>query len=300
MFLNESNNRPPVYIRIQLEYYSMIERLELSWSWSQHPSFDWDSEWKSIVSDKKSPYEFCHNQSKDTYSIICQDNDLITFNAFDRRQRIYGNITFYNAIRWRRITRKVNNTNIISNYSVVESLNGMYLISMNSLKCIKLDSIEIDIMPVGYRINEDWALFTREKLDNLIWGSVCVGNLIFDDDLEIVKLEHGLNRWYKLIDAFGEFIMYQHIDNSDYILYMYESHKEKFVKCNYYCKKNPQPVLITPNHEEALYFDLSIDRFVLSEEIIRKKRKSWIREDDFYSLDDAFENDSEVWNYLND
>jgi len=38
---------------------------------------------------------------------------------------------------------------------------------------------------------------------------------------------------------------------------------------------------------------------VLSEEIIRKQRKSWIRVDDSYSLYDAFENDSEVQNYLN-
>ena len=100
----------------------MIEHLELSWSQFGFPSFDWDSEWKSIIQDKKSPYELCHNQSKDTYSIICQDNDLITFDVYDRRHRIYGNITFHNATRWRRITRKVNNTTIISNFSVVESL----------------------------------------------------------------------------------------------------------------------------------------------------------------------------------
>ena len=112
----------------------MIEQLELNWSRFGHPSFDWDSEWESIIQDKKSPCELCHNQSKDTYSIICQDKDLIYFNAFrrravfDRRQGIYGNITFHNAIRWRRITRKVNNTTVISNFSVVECSDGMYLL----------------------------------------------------------------------------------------------------------------------------------------------------------------------------
>ena len=240
----------------------------------------------------------CHNQSKDTYSIICQDNDLITFNVFDARQRIYGNITFHNAIRWRRITRKVNNTTIISNFSVVECSDGMYLISMNSLKCIKLDSIETNIMPVGYRIRDDWAL-RDENFDNLLWGSVCVGSLIFDDNLEIVELERAKHSWYKLIDAFGEYIMYQHPDCNDYILFSYNSHKKVYVKCNYYCKKIPQPVIIAPYHEGALYFDLTTDEFVLSEEIIRKQRKSWIRVDDSYSLYDAYENDSEVQDYLN-
>ena len=279
----------------------MIEQLELNWSRFGHPSFDWDSEWKSIIQDKKSSYELCHNQSKDTYSIICQDKDLIYFNAFRRRARqgIYGNITFHNAIRWRRITRKVNNTTVISNFSVVECSDGMYLISMNSLKCIKLDSIETNIMPVGYRIRDDWALRLDENFDNLLWGSVCVGSLIFDDNLEFVELERGKHSWYKLIDAFGEFIMYQYDDTGSYMLYRYESHKKKYVKCNYYCKKIPQPVIITPNHEGALYFDLTTDKFVLSEEIIRKIRKTWRRAEDSYSLDDAFENDSEVLDYLN-
>ena len=276
----------------------MIEQLELSWSRSKFPSFDWDSEWQSIFLKKKSPIELCNNHVN-IYSIICQDNDLITFNVFDARQRIYGNITFHNAIRWRRITRKVNNTTIISNFSVVECSDGMYLISMNSLKCIKLDSIETNIMPVGYRIRDDWALRLDENFDNLLWGSVCVGSLIFDDNLEIVELERAKHSWYKLIDAFGEFIMYQYDDSDTYILYMYEPHKKKFVKCNYYCKKIPQPVIITPYEEGALYFDLTTDKFVLSEEIIRKQRKSWIRVDDSYSLYDAFENDSEVQNYLN-
>ena len=96
----------------------MIEQLELNWS-------RFDSEWKSIIQDKKSSYELCHNQSRDTYSIICQDKDLIYFNAFrrravfDHRQGIYGNITFHNAIRWRRITRKVNNTTVISNIRTI-------------------------------------------------------------------------------------------------------------------------------------------------------------------------------------
>lgn len=54
----------------------MIEQLELNWSRFGHPSFDWDSEWKSIIQDKKSSYELCHNQSKDTYSIICQDKEI--------------------------------------------------------------------------------------------------------------------------------------------------------------------------------------------------------------------------------
>jgi hypothetical protein len=224
---------------------------------------------------------------------------LITFNVFDARQRIYGNITFHNAIRWRRITRKVNNTTIISNFSVVECSDGMYLISMNSLKCIKLDSIETNIIPVGYYISDDWALRLDENFDNLLWGSVCVGSLIFDDNLEIVELERAKHSWYKLIDAFGEFIMYQYDDSDTYILYMYEPHKKKFVKCNYYCQKIPQPVISIPKHEGTLYFDLSTDKFVLSEEIIRKQRKSWIRVDDSYSLYDAYENDSEVQDYLN-
>ena len=283
----------------------MIEQLELNWSRFGHPSFDWNSEWKSIIQDKTSSYELCHNQSKDTYSIICQDKDLIYFNAFrrravfDRRQGIYGNITFHNAIRWRRITRKVNNTTVISNFSVVECSDGMYLISMNSLKCIKLDSIETNIIPVGYYIRDDWALRLDDNFDNLLWGSVCVGSLIFDDNLEIVELERAKHSWYKLIDAFGEFIMYQNDDSDTYILYMYEPHKKKFVKCNYYCQKIPQPVIAIPKHEGALYFDLSTDKFVLSEEIIRKIRKTWRRAEDSYSLDDAFENDSEVLDYLN-
>ena len=196
----------------------MIEQLELNWS-------RFDSEWKSIIQDKKSSYELCHNQSTDTYSIICQDKDLIYFNAFRRR--------------------------------------------------------------------------AVENSDNLLWGSVCIGSLIFDDNLEIVELERGKHSWYKLIDAFGEFIMYQYDDTGSYMLYRYESHKKKYVKCNYYCKKIPQPVIITPYEEGALYFDLTTDKFVLSEEIIRKQRKSWIRVDDSYSLYDAFENDSEVQNYLN-
>ncbi len=283
----------------------MIEQLELNWSRFGHPSFDWNSEWKSIIQDKKSSYELCHNQSKDTYSIICQDKDLIYFNAFrrravfDRRQGIYGNITFHNAIRWRRITRKVNNTTVISNFSVVECSDGMYLISMNSLKCIKLDSIETNIIPVGYYIRDDWALRLDDNFDNLLWGSVCVGSLIFDDNLEIVELERAKHSWYKLIDAFGEFIMYQYDDSDTYILYMYEPHKKKFVKCNYYCQKIPQPVIAIPKHEGTLYFDLSTDKFVLSEEIIRKIRKTWRRAEDSYSLYDAFENDSEVLDYLN-
>ena len=33
----------------------MIEQLELNWSRFGHPSFDWDSEWESIIQDKKSP-----------------------------------------------------------------------------------------------------------------------------------------------------------------------------------------------------------------------------------------------------
>lgn len=277
----------------------MIKQVELSWSWTMFPSFDWHSEWQSIFWEKKSPIELCYNEAKETYSVICQDNDLIAFNVYDARQRIYGNITFNNAIRWRRITLKVNNTTIISNFSVVECSDGMYLISMYSLKCIKLDSIETNSMPVGYRINDDWALRLDENFDNLLWGSVCVGSLIFDDNLEIVELERAKHSWYKLIDAFGEFIMYQYDDSGTYILYMYEPHKKKFVKCNYYCKKIPQPVIITPNHEGALYFDLTTDKFVLSEEIIRKIRKTWRRAEDSYSLDDAFENDSEVLDYLN-
>jgi hypothetical protein len=277
----------------------MIKQVELSWSWTMFPSFDWHSEWPSIFGKKKDPIELCYNETKKTYSVICQDNDMITFDAFDPRQGIYGNITFHNAIRWRRITRKVNNTTVISNFSVVECSDGMYLISMNSLKCIKLDSIETNIMPVGYRIRDDWALRLDENFDNLLWGSVCVGSLIFDDNLEIVELERGKHSWYKLIDAFGEFIMYQYDDTGSYMLYRYESHKKKYVKCNYYCKKIPQPVIITPYEEGALYFDLTTDKFVLSEEIIRKQRKSWIRVDDSYSLYDAFENDSEVQNYLN-
>ena len=30
----------------------MIEQLELNWSRFGHPSFDWDSEWESIIQDK--------------------------------------------------------------------------------------------------------------------------------------------------------------------------------------------------------------------------------------------------------
>ena len=286
----------------------MIKQVELSWSWTMFPSFDWHSEWPSIFGKKKDPIELCYNETKKTYSVICQDNDMITFDAFDPRQGIYGNITFHNAIRWRRITRKVNNTTVISNFSVVECSDGMYLISMNSLKCIKLDSIETNIMPVGYRIRDDWALRLDENSDNLLWGSVCVGNMIFNDNLETIKVVRNLNTWYKLIDAFGRFIMYQHIDSSDYILYRYEPHKNEFIQCYYYCKKLPQPVLIPHNHADAglygalngaLYFDLSSDKFVLSDEIIRNNRKSSIRTDDSYSLYDAYENDSEVQNYLN-
>ena len=277
----------------------MIKQVELSWSWTMFPSFDWHSEWPSIWGKKKDPIELCYNETKKTYSVICQDNDMITFDAFDPRQRIYGNITFHNAIRWRRITRKVNHTTIISNFSVVECSDGMYLISMKSLKCIKLDSIETNIIPVCYYVRDDWALRLDDNFDNLLWGSVCVGSLIFDDDLEIVELERAKHSWYKLIDAFGEFIMYQNDDSDTYILYMYEPHKKKFVKCNYYCQKIPQPVIAIPKHEGTLYFDLSTDKFVLSEEIIRKIRKTWRRAEDSYSLDDAFENDSEVLDYLN-
>lgn len=277
----------------------MIKQVELSWSWTMFPSFDWHSEWPSILGKKKDPIELCYNETKKTYSVICQDNDMITFDAFDPRQSIYGNITFHNAIRWRRITRKVNHTTIISNFSVVECSDGMYLISMKSLKCIKLDSIETNIIPVCYYVRDDWALRLDDNFDNLLWGSVCVGSLIFDDDLEIVELEPAKHSWYKLIDAFGEFIMYQNDDSDTYILYMYEPHKKKFVKCNYYCQKIPQPVIAIPKHEGTLYFDLSTDKFVLSEEIIRKIRKTWRRAEDSYSLDDAFENDSEVLDYLN-
>ena len=277
----------------------MIKQVELSWSWTMFPSFDWHSEWPSILGKKKDPIELCYNETKKTYSVICQDNDMITFDAFDPRQSIYGNITLHNAIRWRRITRKVNHTTIISNFSVVECSDGMYLISMKSLKCIKLDSIETNIIPVCYYVRDDWALRLDDNFDNLHWGSVCVGSLIFDDDLEIVELERAKHSWYKLIDAFGEFIMYQNDDSDTYILYMYEPHKKKFVKCNYYCQKIPQPVIAIPKHEGTLYFDLSTDNFVLSEEIIRKIRKTWRRAEDSYSLDDAFENDSEVLDYLN-
>ena len=277
----------------------MIKQVELSWSWTMFPSFDWHSEWPSILGKKKDPIELCYNETKKTYSVICQDNDMITFDAFDPRQSIYGNITLHNAIRWRRITRKVNHTTIISNFSVVECSDGMYLISMKSLKCIKLDSIETNIIPVCYYVRDDWALRLDDNFDNLLWGSVCVGSLIFDDDLEIVELERAKHSWYKLIDAFGEFIMYQNDDSDTYILYMYEPHKKKFVKCNYYCQKIPQPVIAIPKHEGTLYFDLSTDNFVLSEEIIRKIRKTWRRAEDSYSLDDAFENDSEVLDYLN-
>ena len=72
----------------------MIEQLELNWSRFGHPSFDWDSEWKSIIQDKKSSYELCHNQSKDTYSIICQDKDLIYFNLteFNKSPMVGGMI----------------------------------------------------------------------------------------------------------------------------------------------------------------------------------------------------------------
>ena len=30
----------------------MIEQLELNWNRFGHPSFDWDSEWESIIQDK--------------------------------------------------------------------------------------------------------------------------------------------------------------------------------------------------------------------------------------------------------
>ena len=45
----------------------MIKQVELSWSWTMFPSFDWHSEWPSIWGKKKDPIELCYNETKKTY-----------------------------------------------------------------------------------------------------------------------------------------------------------------------------------------------------------------------------------------
>ena len=45
----------------------MIKQVELSWSWTMFPSFDWHSEWPSILGKKKDPIELCYNETKKTY-----------------------------------------------------------------------------------------------------------------------------------------------------------------------------------------------------------------------------------------